>query len=383
MTERPSNRLLPDVAAGYLRDNFDAQVLAWPLDHGALSRQSDPMTCDEVLLPHLFFDRGGLVWSDAWPVEKRRRVVRDLFTYKRMEGTPAGVEAYINLADGFLTREELPPGHAYLIPEDTLDYDGVLALMPQLRLYHDHPPSYEPASFFWGASHWSLEFWTPETASPLGRYPVLWDAGVETPLTASDLKLDGKVARLYHPGDSGNAAFWGSETFYWGENHFGETYEFPPIVFDLADPSLSRQRLPSFAYAEEAYWGATHWSASYWMPDSALGGVYDRLYLWEPSRIPQHVSAMTAGAFWGAFRYGVPNYHCLLEVALPEPGGLPGAWMHWGEGYWLPQDPGPIAFLMEAVEAARRPGDRILIELAPTAAGVYAPPLPDLDPEPT
>ena len=93
MTERVTDPLLPPSATDFESAHLAAMAEAWPLDFDAPSRQSDPDTCDEALLPFLFFDRGGLVWSDRWPTEKKRRVVRDLFTYKRLEGTPAGAVA--------------------------------------------------------------------------------------------------------------------------------------------------------------------------------------------------------------------------------------------------------------------------------------------------
>lgn len=375
-----ARHLLPSGATPFERAHLTADIAAWPLDIAAIARQDDPLTCDPAWLPFLFFDKGGLVWSDGWTLAKKRQVTRDLFTYKRLEGTPAGVEAYLNLADALLIEEELPPGAAYLLPDETLDREAVLALMPQLRLYHDHPPRFEPweTAFWGGETFWSEASWTPETASPLGRYAVLWDAGTQTPLAANELSIDKKTATLRRRGEAGSASFWGE--FAWGAaSYFGDIVGHEPLVFDLADPGLVTTRDTGARVFEETFWGDGFWSATYWVPDDQ-SGRYERLYLWDPDRIPRGTSAYSAGAFWGAFRYGVPPHHSLLTVAIAsDPPALPGAFLFWGEGYWLPQSHKRIAFAMQAAEAARRGGDRILITLSPTSAGGVSLPLPGLD----
>ena len=142
--------LLPTTATGFERAHIEAMARAWGLPFAQVARQSDPYTCDAAWLPFLFFDRGGTLWSDAWPEDKRRRVVADLFTYKRLEGTPAGLEAYLNLADGVVLDEVLPPANAFLLDDTGLDNAAILALMPQLRLYGEWPDTENLDAVFLG-----------------------------------------------------------------------------------------------------------------------------------------------------------------------------------------------------------------------------------------
>lgn len=373
--------LLPSNATAFERTHLEAMARAWGLDFDAIGRQSDPDTCDAALLPFLFFDGGGTVWSDAWTVERQRQVVRDLFTYKRLEGSPAGVEAYLNLADALVIDEELPPANAFLVPEDALDYAALVALMPELRLYHDTPPTYEPDAFFYGRDHWGTSHFVPSTAGPGGRYAVLVDQGVETPLGIVLIGPRGEaIVRL--PAERGSAAFWGDAV--WGETFFGEPAPAAAFTegFSYApdDPGFVLRRLENRRDPAEAFLRDGFWGDAFLVPDGRLGGYYDALTLWDPARVPSHTSPATGGAFWGDFRFGLPAYHAILTVALPgTPAEAPAAWEHWGAGFLIPHDPGPIAFAMQAAEAARRPGDRILIDLSPTGAGASAMPLPDLD----
>lgn len=380
---RLARQLLPTSTTPFERAHLAAQIAAWPLDVAALARQSDPLTCDAALLPFLFFDGGGTVWSDVWTVERQRQVVRDLPTYKRLEGSPAGVEAYLNLADALVLAEELPPGDAFFLPDDALDPAAIAALMPELRLYHDAPPTMEPDAFFYGRDHWGDGSFVPPSPSPLGRYAVLYDRGVETPLGTADYAPDGS-ARLFVPAERGNAFFYGDafldETFY-GEIAPAST-AVTAIDISTADPGFALRRLTFLRTPEEMFFGDGAWGDAFLIPDGRLGGYYDALTVWEPSRIPSHTSPITGGAYWGAFRFGLPAHHALLTVALPgSPGAVPAPWEHYGAGFLVPHDPAPIAFAMQAAEAARRPGDRILIELSPTSAGGTAMPLPDLDTE--
>lgn len=383
MTNRTAG-LLPDATStGFELAHLEAMAHAWGLDFDAVARQSDPDTCDPAFLPFLFFDRGGTVWSDAWPEARQRQVVRDLLTLKRLEGSPAGVEAYLNLADGLVLAEDLPPGDAFFLPDDALDAAAVAALMPELRLYHDAPPTLEPDAFFYGRDHWGVGHFAPPAASPLGRYAVLYDQGVETPLGTADYAPDGS-ARLFVPAERGNAFFHGDA--FLGETFYGEIAPASTAVTDLdvstADPRFTLRRLTSLRTAEEMFFRDGAWGDAFLIPDGRLGGYYDALTVWEPSRIPSHTSPLTGGAYWGAFRFGLPAHHALLTVALPgSPGAVPAPWEHYGAGFLIPHDPAPIAFAMQAAEAARRPGDRLLIALSPTSAGGSPMPLPDLDTE--
>ena len=288
-----ARRMLPSGATPFERAHLAAQIAAWPLDVAAIARQSDPYTCDAAWLPFLFFDRGGTLWSDAWPEVKRRQVVADLLTYKRLEGTPAGLEAYINLADGVVLDEVLPPANAFLLDDTGLDAAAILALMPQLRLYGEWPDHENLDAAFLGRDCVGGDtFLVPDQVGPLGRYPVIWDQGVVTPLAAADVSSDGRHVTFAYPGEAGWAFYAGAG--FLGADCFGDTATSAPLVLDLFTAGIERVRDPILAHAEQAFVGETFLAR-----DVGAEGFYDRLYLSDPARIATVRSGPRAAAFLG------------------------------------------------------------------------------------
>lgn len=380
MTDLTAGILPPAISTGFELAHLEAMARAWGLDFDAVARQSDPLTCDAALLPFLFFDRGGTVWSDAWPEAKKRRVVRDLFAYKRLEGTPRGLEAYLNLADAHVFREVLPPAQCFAIPDTGLTADQVRALMPQLRLYHRWPDRPRPRASFAGQGFAGRHFAVPDVVGPRGRYPVLWDRGAETPLGVADAGSDGRAVTLSRPGTRGSAAYAGRA--FAGRSLFGRPAGGERIVFDLLGPDVVPVHVAAPLNRMVAVAGRGGAGQTFARRDEGAAGDYDRLTLNDPTRIPSSGAKASAAAFAGAAWIGLPAHHVLLKASVPgDPGAVPPRWRFAGQGFALPERNRNLRFAMRAANAARRAGDRVLIELNPTAKGGRINPLPTLDPE--
>jgi hypothetical protein len=377
-----ATQVLAPNATEFERAHLQAQFDAFDLDVDAIERESNPDTCHVDKLPFLALDKGLTVWSENWPEERKRSFVRDAWRYKVIEGSPAGIEAYINLGDGYVFDEVLPPARAFLVDdEDSLDHEAILSIMPQLRLYWHWPDREIPDAAMLTRDFVGESFAMVDDAQLLGRYPVIWDDGVVTPLGVGsvDLGPDSKTATLTRPGERGGALYVG-EAFAGGASYFGPVGGFEHVVFDLEDSRMTRERDPVDALREQAFPTRGFVGDFFLTADLGDYGTFDRLYLSDPARIPTTTGLASGAAYVGRSWVGLPPYHMVLTVAMPgDPEFIPAPWQFVGEGYSISPDPERVASIMRLVEASRRSGDRVLIDLSPTSLGGSALPLPALD----
>ena len=204
------------------------------------------MRCDADKLPWLAFDRGLIVWSDDWPEDRRRHYVRDAWIYLRLQGSPLGVEALLNLADGAVVAEVLPPADSFLVDDDGLTHAQILALMPQLRLYHHWPDiDASPGALFLDAGCFDgPATFVPDQTGVLGRYPVIYDpaTGGETPLDVWDVSGTAVTVALTGRSYAGEGFFLDGASFF-DAGLFGDAFVPVPTVFDLADPAMETVRI--------------------------------------------------------------------------------------------------------------------------------------------
>ena len=386
MTDATAAALLPKQSSTpYELANLGAHVEAWPIDVAEVRRQSDPMLCDADQLPWLAFECGLTLWNDDWPEDKRRRYVRDAWIYLRLQGTPLGVEAYLNLADGVVIEEVLPPDQSFAVPDDGLTHGQVLELMPQLRLYHQGPTQNAQRGVAYAdVSFADADCAAPDQARVLDRYPVIFDpqTGLETPLQIVDIDKTAATVTLARDGYGTGAAF--ADISFADDAFAGDPFVQAPIVLNLADPALVTIRdtspLPrKTAVADRSF-------ADDAFADADLGdvGTYDRLYLFDPTRISTVLNPARAAAFADVSWTGVPPYTQILRIAVPgtpaqvRPGAaFADACFADSDAYAFDaSDRTNHDFALTAIATAKRAGDRILVELAPTFAGTRAAILP-------
>lgn len=373
-----ADALLPRASLPYEEAHLQAMIEAWPLDFDAIPRERDPLRCRIENLIFLFFGRGGTYWNDRWLEAKKRAYVRDLPVYKRLEGTPLGVELYANLEGAFMHREELPPGRVFAVRDTALNHAQELALMPELRLYHRWPDrALNRAVAFAGRMAAGRGFAARDRATVLPRYPVLYEprTGAETPLAVVDVDRTASTATLAKPGLKGHATFAGQA--YAGRCYAARSVRQAPIVADLADPAMETVvvsppcRRQQLAAAKGKVAGRV-----FAMPILGDVGTYDRLYLYDATRI-QPGAGRAGRAFFAGQRIGVAPYTIFLHLAVP---GLKpshrGRAKFAGRFYALGRRLQPLHDAMRALGTARRPGDQIYVVLTPPKAGSRLAPLP-------
>lgn len=391
MTDALAVALLPKQSSTpYELANLGAMIEAWPLDVAEVRRQSDPMRCDTEALLFLAFDRGLTLWSDAWPEIKRRRYVRDAWIYQRLQGTPLGVEAYLNLADGRVIEENLPPDRSFAVPDDGLTHQAVLDLMPQLRLYHRHPPALPSrGTAFADVSYADDAAAVPDAGVVFGRYPVVYDpaTGVETPVQATPLAQVGQTVAtvMFTESTYGRGTAFADISFA-DDACLGDPIGPAPMVLDLADPTLVTVRDTSPLQRGEAAADRTFADDCFADPDGGDAGNYDRLYIFDPTRVPPILNPARAAAFADVSYVGIGPYHQLLRVAVPGTPAQVRAGAAFADTTFA--DAGAFAFdaadrtnhdfALLAIATAKRAGDRILVDLAPSFAGTRDATLPTM-----
>ncbi len=74
--------------------------------------------CPEELLPWLAWALSVDFWSDEWPTEKKREIIRNSIELHRLKGTLEGIRRYLDFAGISLVRAITPPADPYWAPED-------------------------------------------------------------------------------------------------------------------------------------------------------------------------------------------------------------------------------------------------------------------------
>lgn len=160
-------------------------------------------TCPEANLPWLAWAMSVDFWNDAWPIEKKRAMVRESFELHRRKGTLYAVERYIRYADSKLERAIVPPDKPFAAKSMSAEERAAyLARFPQIRIhqYRDegvqHFGTYAGSSFKLGGTFASdangkaCNFAGVSTAwERYGRRAFLWDKGSHPDATGQETVL--------------------------------------------------------------------------------------------------------------------------------------------------------------------------------------------------
>lgn len=112
-----SVHLLPDTSTPLEKalSASDARTLDAP--HDVIRQAWDAETCPEHLLPYLAAARSVDEWDHAWPIERKRQVIRDAIPVHRRKGTAGAVRrAAADVAAGARIRrwfEQVPRGRPF------------------------------------------------------------------------------------------------------------------------------------------------------------------------------------------------------------------------------------------------------------------------------
>lgn len=133
--------LLTGEAAPWERAMEKTSAERWPLDWELLRTLHVPDLIPADKLAILAWALSVDLWDPAWPIEKKRSVVRSAIADHSLKGTVAGVRRYLEIEDAELIQLLAPPQRTFASRTLTkAEYDEWLSQMPQLRVYLQSKP---------------------------------------------------------------------------------------------------------------------------------------------------------------------------------------------------------------------------------------------------
>lgn len=148
-------------------------------------------TCPLELLPWLAWAMSVDIWSDTWPEERKRAIIRESFELHRRKGTLYAIERYLSYADAPLKRAIVPPDKAFAgMAMTPAERDAWLGRFPQIRVFRFRNRGVATkgafttsgsrlSKLFLSDSSGAGAFFPFQTSAPerIGRRAYLWDKG--------------------------------------------------------------------------------------------------------------------------------------------------------------------------------------------------------------
>ncbi len=334
-------------------------------------------TCPEALLPWLAWALSVDIWSDSWPAERKRQVIKESFSLHRKKGTLYAIKRYLDFADAKLVRAITPPDKAFAGAALTADERmSWLGRFPQIRIYNFRDRAARAyGAFTTAALHLPKAYLGDSSNTPVffpydtgaweywGRRAFLWDKGPHHLATGEETAL--RWIERTSTTKTGTAQTYeqvlipGSHKgIYPGASHIASLY---PTEGDAGDRIVSVAIQSSYSYPDETLqrrfsvgggltpinvwpekvaerstavrgvhiFGCSReawidpetkerkrlrgYLAGYMPESDARLQLYDRLYLHDPDRLPD---GRTVTSHLGNFRLGMPSFHMQLDVQI-------------------------------------------------------------------
>jgi phage tail P2-like protein len=389
--------ILPSNASPAMRAVEQVSGERWDIDVDVIRRFKDPWQCPAHLLNFLAYERSVDIWNENWPEWKKRSVIASSPHDHRIKGTLAGIERYIEIADGRLAQSLTPPQDFYLASDLTKEqWDEWIAQMPRVRitLAHTEGEWLPPAGIFLDESAFDADHFVLNDGPYLhGRRALLRaHAGAEdVPLeiasveTTATRKAATDYERVVVPGEDSGGLILDEGAL--GVSYLDGQASQPRIytyaldrTYDHIESLLALTMLDvglepqSVRYKRESDIGDAE--GRLFLDDGVFdvdvsgrndGGelLADVLYLLDPAVAAPLVDAIS---FMDVSRMGMPAYHAELMIEAPK---------ELEFGFVLDQsvmdvdlmvddDLGHIEFIMDAVVSAQALRDKILVTFETT-----------------
>lgn len=306
----------------------------------------DPWRCPQQLLGWLAHTLSLDIWIEDWSESRKRAAIADAIRLNRIKGTRAGLDAYVDLADGEVLAVDLPPAGIY--PDEGPDEAALArwrAAFAQIRI-HDRPLDAGPADNACAGSIFPHDEPEPkggcypiEYAPVPTRTMVLWDDGEETVFNArkTTVATFGSTAIVEewwadgaHPGiyldqshvDAHLAEERPVRRFVSRREVDYDHPVFSPLAISFAaDVPLVDERPEHVRETFETdgvFAGSCHLDGGYLHPDDGWRHVYQMWRIYEPER-SLGLEAPNGYHIGGRARLSLPPYeaHIAIEHAAP------------------------------------------------------------------
>lgn len=357
-----------------------------PLPAHIIKDATDPWRCPEHLLPWLAWSWSVDLWSDAWPVERKRQVIARSIRLHRIKGTEAGLREHLALVDADLRQVVTPPQRLFASPTLTKEeMDAWLRTMPQIRVYLAREFGSAQGLSFAGhfAGHSIARF--DAGRGIFGRAARLWDRGQETRIRLVEITTEReqrkalRVEQVFIPGNAGFGAFVGrfvSHCFAGAVGRRAQTYTYRQnLTYEHTVSALSMQTVvPGFDPVDVrservSKTGHDEWSgfakrrfARHCFARSDQGDwlLHDRIVLHDPSRAAPKVRAWS---FANHTRIGHPKFTAKAvidgNIKAPIRGVVAGSSFSL-QHFAMPEDTSRREAQHLAIRVSKAARDRIL-----------------------
>ncbi len=337
----------------------------------------DPWTCPPDFLKVLAHAFSVDLWVDGWSDARKRSIIANAVKMHREKGTLAAVLAYLAYVDATLIEALVPPQRVFSGPSLTRsEREAWLSGLPQVRTWRVMERGTRGLALFAGGyslkSFFNGHFPTPSSAITRLKRRTRWVVeGKETETRVSTFE---NYFRLYIRGTAGSRVFAGKPpgAFFQKSDARSRIVTIEPAtrrpwrspVGPRLEPvSAEPERVVERGTMDRGVFASTPIRTGYFRPSRAWRRIFWRFPVNDGRRVLRRPSIQ----FMGVGRYGFPAHTAHLEVSMPGRRRNHVA----GEGivaprsrFWLPRDRDRTLRVRQALVAAKRASDRILIRYA-------------------
>lgn len=379
---------------------FERALLAAELHHkidvsiGVLWR---PDECPEALLPYLAWALSVDVWSEAWPVLKKRDVIKQSVELHRLKGTLEGIRRYAAFADGEVVRAITPPATNFLSAGLSLaDRLAFMRRLPEIRIATQDVRSTADARSFCGTfdgediSSFDVDeegriaaFYVESRAREFfGRRARFIDVerDIDVPVVIETIiGEDGRpipgAERYLLPGDGNGSSFLDGGPV--EQDFFGETTAPARLVSvslvaagldgldgltsareGLTPLALSPEMVALDGIARDGVFSGQTFGGWHFVEDRASVQLYQSIRLHDPNR---DVIGGAAVSFMNDARFGIDPHTAELLVSIRDVRSIDAVGDFIG-GFFIETPPDAMHRVLDAIGAASAAHETILVD---------------------
>lgn len=338
----------------------------------------DPDLCPEPFLKVLAHAFSVDLWVDSWTERRKRNIIRRAVEMHRQKGTLAGILSYLEFVDVTLRGYEVPPKRIFSGPSLTRDErEQWLSSLPQVRTWRIQEIGNKGFAMFAGGgryrSFFETSFAIPSTAMERLKRRARWVAGGEE--TDTRVSEFGNYFRLHIKATAGEAVF--SDQPIHGRHFLPSTARqrvvtvqptprlpWRSAVGPRLEPVTSEpERVKVRGTKRRGVFSGRFVGEGYFRPSTAALRIFWRFAVHDGRRVNRRKTIQ----FMGVGRYGFPAHTAHLTLSMPSRRPVWAA----GEGvvkvgrkFWLPHNPERSRNARQALVAAKRASDRVMIRYA-------------------